>query len=237
MKSIRYVALVIVFLFVTVIPVSAQIDDLYVMALEYYNETCFEKNIKKEKAILCYLFEKTEDLNNRVVVLENQASSSVKQIYVYDYDGNELGIYMGGYTFFYEPLEKMVRVPIGIPDNTPIYFEDSECSDTPYYIGGEILEDITVNGLFLGSKDLATNQEYYYTIDQDIYVIGLDSYSFIDTEWPTYELVCTDEHNLIDATNPHNGRPQRAYEMQLIPPELLPEYIVHPAVPLIYKTK
>lgn len=240
MKSIRYIPLVIVFLFVAVIPVSAQIDDLYVMALEYYNETCFDKEIKKEKALLCYLFEKTEDLNNRVVVLENQTPSSVKQIYVYDDDGNELGIYMGDSQFFYEPLERMVRVNsygLDIPNN-PIYFESNNCIGTPYHVGGEALRAFETNSLWLGGKDFINNEEYYYIINPDNYDVGLDSFSNITQDWLTFDLTChTDDFIHIDATHPLSGEPQRAYAMEKISSDLIPENIVHPAFPLKYKAK
>ena len=239
MKSIRYVALVIVFLFVTVIPVSAQIDDLYVMALEYYNENCLEKDIKKEKALLCYLFEKTEDLDNRVVVLENQTPSSVKQIYIYDDDGNELGIYMGDSMFFYEPLERMVRPSYnGLQVYAWLYFAEHDCSDTAIHVSGVDIWALESNSIW-GGKNFITNEELYYKIN-------LDNYFVVDDEWKSEsymsqggggEIFCVDEPTTFYSTNPHSGLPHYFYRMEIIPPELLPEYIVHPAFPLRYKAK
>lgn len=154
----KIVTFILLFLVIGVPIVVASID-FFPKAKIFIDKNCTNSKVSNETALLCYLYFKSNNIDQRLTLLENKPSPTVvpsptKQLKVYDGNENELGLYIDGDTtglnIFLPSIQKRLSisphfemvgigstsvreiVSVNVTDRSSVIFESNDCSGIAY---------------------------------------------------------------------------------------------------------
>lgn len=173
-----------------VVPIYAASSTFLPKAQKWIDNNCSKRFISNQDSLLCFIFEKSMELDQRINGTESRLSNLEslpnKELKMFDSNGNELGLYIDVNIFYYPHLQRFVNFNLetgGLNTAGVVYFGGLNCSGDAYKS--------------LGNSEVMTNGRYVFNAGDIRYFVLDYTTPSSSTNTNSYLIngVCTNESN------------------------------------------